>query len=275
MKQDRRRKAAGWLFPVFLFMAVVSGCVVAVDFASAFREEQFWDGIRSARDRGMAEEEAGGWKPDSTELLPEYRELYERNPDMAGWLTVGQAKIDCPVMQTKDDPEHYLRRDFDGKDDGGGTPFVDARCSLYPRRSFNVIVYGHYTNADHLFRRLLDFAYQSRKPDEDRGICFDTLTEKGVYELAAAFYYDGTDAVLQAPSSDAGEQAYTFYNYIELDSKDGFEQFVREIEERRLYDTGVEITPEDELLTLVCCAPEAFSGIEEGGRFVVIARKVT
>lgn len=81
--------------------------------------------------------------------------------------------------------------------------------------------------------------------------------------------------MLNSPDSNVGEQAYTFYIYIKLDSREGFEQFIKEIEEHRLYGTGVEISPEDEILTLVCCTPEAFSGIDEEGRFVVIAKKVS
>ena len=34
-------------------------------------------------------------------------------------------------MQTKGDPEYYLRRDFGGREDSGETPFIDYRCSVF------------------------------------------------------------------------------------------------------------------------------------------------
>lgn len=266
-----KKKGVSFLFSVFLVLTAVSGCLVCIDFVKACQERQFWERIQTARDQGLASEE--NWT--AGDILPQYRELYEKNPDMVGWLRIDNAKIDTPVMQMKADPEYYLRRDFDGREYSGGTPFIDYRCSVSSRRSFNLILYGHYTNGDYLFRRLLDYAYKSRNPEEEDAIYFDTLTEQGVYKVAAAFFYDGTDAVLQPPYSNVGEEAYTFYNYIELDSREGFEKFLKGIEERRRYETGVEITPKDQLLTIVCCAPVEFSGIREGGRFVLVAKKVS
>lgn len=272
MKTDHwKKKGAECLFFLFLALTTASGCLVWTDFFRAFREKQFWEGIQAARDRGLTSDEE--WV--SGDILPQYRDLYEKNPDMVGWLKIDRARIDSPVMQTKEDPEHYLRRDFDGREDSGGTPFIDYRCSVSQRRSFNLILYGHYTDGDRLFRRLLDYAYKYRGLKEGDKIYFDTLMEQGSYEVAAAFFYDGTDAVLQDPDSNTGEEAYTFYNYIELDSREGFEQFQKGIEERKLYETGVEIAPKDHLLTIICCAPEAYSGIRQGGRFVLIARKVS
>lgn len=44
-------------------------------------------------------------------------------------------------MYTPDDPEHYLRRDFDGNDSICGVPFLDGACSV---DCGNYIIYGHY-----------------------------------------------------------------------------------------------------------------------------------
>lgn len=269
---DRKKKMANWLFRLLFALTAVCGCLVGLDLVRAFREEQFWADIRALRDAGQESDASGEeWTPGN--ILPEYRELYERNSDMVGWLKMDGARIDCPIMQKKDDPEYYLRRDFDGRGSTGGTPFVDARCSIFPRRSFNLILYGHYSDGDRLFRRLLDYDSE-RWALENKIFQFDTLEERGVYEVVAAFYYDGTNVLLNSPNFNAGENAYTFYNYIELDSKEGFGHFLEEINERNLYQTDAEITPRDELLSIVCCAPKEFSGIEKEGRFVVVAKKV-
>ena len=60
-------------------------------------------------------------------ILPEYREMYEKNHDMAGWLKIEGTNVDYPVMHVKGfDPKkpidygevydknmYYLTHDFD------------------------------------------------------------------------------------------------------------------------------------------------------------------
>ena len=47
------------------------------------------------------------------EILPRYRALYEKTPDLIGWLRIDGTDIDLPVVQTPGDNEYYLRRGFD------------------------------------------------------------------------------------------------------------------------------------------------------------------
>ena len=64
------------------------------------------------------------------ETLPQYRALYEQNPDMVGWLRVDGTNIDYPVLQTPGDNEYYLRRGFDRLYSTAGSLFLDERCRL-------------------------------------------------------------------------------------------------------------------------------------------------
>ena len=47
------------------------------------------------------------------EVLPRLLELYEKNPDLAGWLTIPGTRIDYPVMYSPDEPERYLHANFE------------------------------------------------------------------------------------------------------------------------------------------------------------------
>lgn len=38
--------------------------------------------------------------------------LHKKNHDLVGWIKVKGTRIDYPVMQTLNDPEFYLRRNF-------------------------------------------------------------------------------------------------------------------------------------------------------------------
>lgn len=265
---DRKTGMRCLLFLLGLLTAV-SGFLFLNDLDQRRRREQFWEEVRSSREeRSVTAAEWG-------DILPEYRTLYERNRDVVGWLNMGIAggTIDFPVMQTRDDPEYYLRRDFDKNQDSRGTPFVDYRCGVSPRRSFNLIVYGHYVSGYKMFAGLVDYA-DEKNAREYRRFRFDTLGESGTYQVEAAFFFDAAGAQLYPPGSGDGEQAYTCYNYIELDSEEGFQCFLENVKEQTLFSWEPEIVPENQILTIVCCAPEPYTGLAEGGRFAVIAKRI-
>ena len=46
-------------------------------------------------------------------LLPYYESLREQNGDMVGWLRIPGTRISYPVMQTIDNPEYYLDKNFE------------------------------------------------------------------------------------------------------------------------------------------------------------------
>ena len=50
---------------------------------------------------------------DEDGMLLCYKNLYEMNNDMVGWLKISGTQLDYPVMQTPDDNEFYLDKDFD------------------------------------------------------------------------------------------------------------------------------------------------------------------
>lgn len=265
VSRNRKRVKVNYLFGMFVFLTIISFCFIIHDFYLEWEEKQFWNQVSSLK------KESSQFTVKN--VRPEYQLLYDQNPDMIGWIKIDGTKIDYPVMQTKENPQFYLRKNFKKQNDNSGTPFVDYRCNVLGNRSFNVVIYGHYTTGDSMFRWLLNYESEVWYK-ENKNIIFDTINEKGLYEVVAAFYYDVTGAVLRDEITYSGEEGHTFYNYIELDSKEGFDKFRLGIEEVKLYKTASNIEKEDSLITLICCAPVEFSGIKENGRFVVIAKKI-
>ena len=51
--------------------------------------------------------------------------LHKKNSDIAGWIKIDDTRVDYPVMWTPDDPEFYLRRNFQKEESVAGTPFLD------------------------------------------------------------------------------------------------------------------------------------------------------
>ena len=61
-------------------------------------------------------------------ILTEYGELYLKNTDMVGWLSIAGTTLNYPVMQTPADPNYYLKHDFEKDFTDYGCPFMQADC---------------------------------------------------------------------------------------------------------------------------------------------------
>ena len=192
-------------------------------------------------------------------VLKKYKKLYKKNNDVIGWVKVDDTPIDYPVMMTKDDNEYYLHRNFDKKDDINGMPFLDAVCD--PDDVYNnLLIYGHHMKSGMMFAHLLDFEsadfYKKHK-----AIHFDTLYEKGEYEIVAAF---------RSQVYKEEDKVFKYYEYKGNLSKKRFDEYIKGIKKLSLYDTGVTPKYGEQLLSLVTCAYHT-----DEGRFVVVARKTS
>ncbi len=189
------------------------------------------------------------------EILPRLQEQYEKNPDLAGWLTVPGTRIDYPVMYSPDEPERYLHANFEVSYSFAGLPFLDAACD--PERG-NRIIYAHNMLDGSMFRTLLKYQqkdFWQRNPV----ISFSTLYEEQEYEVVAAFY----DKVYKKTDTN-----FKFYQFYDTSVQSRFDEAMAYYREHALYDTGVTAQCGDELITLVTCAYQT-----ENGRFVVVGRK--
>ena len=189
------------------------------------------------------------------EVLPRLQEQYEKNPDLAGWLTIPGTRIDYPVMYSPDEPERYLHANFEVSYSFAGLPFIDAACDP---ESGNRIIYAHNMLDGSMFRTLLKYQqkdFWQRNPV----ISFSTLYEEQEYEVVAAFY----DKVYKKTDTN-----FKFYQFYDTSDQSRFDEAMAYYREHALYDTGVTAQCGDLFLTLVTCAYQT-----ENGRFVVVARK--
>ena len=158
-------------------------------------------------------------------------------------------------MQTKDDYSYYLKRNFNKKSSIYGTPFVGEGCGINPN-SDNVIIYGHNMKNGTMFADLNKYKdkefYESHKE-----VQFDTLTEEGTYKVVYAF-------VTEVNKKDS----FKYYEKINWNSKNEFNEYVLNLEQRKLYDTGEKIKKKDKLLTLSTCEKAS-----DNSRMVVVCKK--
>ena len=192
------------------------------------------------------------------EILDEYKNLYNMNKRLIGWLKIDDTIIDYPVMQTVDN-EYYLDHNINQEKDRNGALFMDAGCDVV-KGNTNYIIYGHNMLNGQMFGDL-DKYKKEEYYKEHKKIYFDTIYEKGEYEVMFAF----NSEVLSEE-----DVSFKYYQFIDALSEYEFASYMQEMAQWSLYDTGVTAIYGDELLTLSTCD----KSVTENGRFVVVAKRV-
>ena len=191
------------------------------------------------------------------DILDEYKTLYSKNKRLIGWLKIDDTNIDYPVMQTENN-EYYLDHNFNQEYDKNGSLFLDCDCNVYPR-STNMIIYGHHMKSGSMVGNLQQYAKESYGKKHSV-IEFDTIYEKATYQVMYVFrsqVYNEDDVV------------FKYYQFIEANSEEEFNFYMKEMASMRLYDTGVTANFGDSLLTLSTC-----DSSQTDGRFVVVAKRI-
>lgn len=191
------------------------------------------------------------------DVLDEYKTLYEKNKKLIGWLKIDDTNIDYPVMQT-DNNEYYLDHNFNQERDNNGSLFLDCDCNIYPR-STNLIIYGHHMKSGNMFGNLQQYAKESYGKSHSL-IQFDSIYEKATYQVMYVFrsqVYNEDDLV------------FKYYQFINANSEEEFDSYMREMAAMSLYDTEVTASYGDSLLTLSTC-----DNSKTDGRFVVVAKRI-
>ena len=191
------------------------------------------------------------------EILDEYKNLYNKNKSIIGWLKIDDTIIDYPVMQSPD-YEYYLDHNFNQEYDKNGSIFMDPACDVL-KPSTNLILYGHHMKSGNMFGKLDLYASEKYMKEHGR-IRFDTIYEKAEYQVMYVF----RDSLKQDT-----EITFKYYQFIDANSPEEFTSNMLAMEEMSLYDTGITASYGDRLLTLSTC-----DSSEEDGRFVVVAKRV-
>ena len=192
---------------------------------------------------------------DSDRMLAQYAALYGQNSDLVGWIMIDNTVINYPVMQTPNDPDFYLHRNFRKQDASSGMIYIDANCRM-DGTSRNLLVYGHHMRNGAMFASLQKYESKSYYKDHPY-VMFNTLDETAVYQVVAAF---------KQPAETVDEN---FKRMLLAESDGDFAQLAAYVNAHRFYDTGTSMDASDRLITLATC--EYTQG---DGRFFVVAKKV-
>jgi len=251
--KHRAAALCGGLLSVLVLCLAISGGRVrekAHGYREAMTRQQ--EQLRNLRDKIM--EESGQREPEKAFI----QALMEENEDTVAWLTVPGTNIDYPVMQTPENEDYYLYRDFYKNKDKNGSLILAVGCDT-ARESTNWIIHGHNMKSGAMFGGLM--AYQEKDYLEEHSrMVLDTLEGKKVYEIIAVFksevFYEN-------------DKVFKYYQCYDIANKEDFDYFYENIKALSLYDTDVTAEYGDRFLTLSTCAYHT-----ENGRFVVVGKEV-
>ena len=241
------------VFVLCLIVFVGSAGMLLNYFLTGMREQS------SLEDLAKLKTEREDMKTDKGTIIGKYVDLYEANSDIIGWITVDGTKIDYPVMQTQDDPEFYLRRNFQKEHATAGVPFMDASSDIFVPTS-NFLIYGHNMKNGTMFHDMLKYKDKSFY-QEHKTFRFDTIYKggQGTYEIIAAGY-----SKIYSEDSDA----FKYYQYAGITSRSDFNEYLKGVKELSEYNTGVSAEYGDQLVTLSTCAYH-----EKNGRFFIVGKR--
>ena len=178
----------------------------------------------------------------------------KKNPDFVAWLKIPGTNVNYPVVLS-DDTDYYLTHSFTGKQSKLGTLFSLEKTD-YETPGRNIAIYGHHitntSSGELMFRPLLSYKKQSFY-EKHSTIYLDSLYHSAAYKIFA---------VVNLVKGEWDPSTASFA------SDTDFLAFIRQAQARSLYDTGVEVTAADRILTLITC-DRSYAAAD--GRLIVLA----
>ena len=200
------------------------------------------------------------YQKDNTEDFEEehsninIKNLYEQNKDIIAWIRINNSNINYPIMQTLNNPNFYLRKNFYKQYSYYGTPYLSEQCDI--NTSDNLIVYGHHIKNSKMFGELENYKRQEYY-NNHKNINIYTLNDERNYEIIYVF-----KAIIN--------NGFDYYNYINFNSESEFNTFKNKCKELAFFDTQIDCNYKDKFITLSTC-----DYTSQNARLGVVAKRLS
>ena len=237
-----RLRGIGMIGMIAFGVVIVIGVMLLVQSSTAYAKgDASYDGLREQMQAGIEGNTAANDTQGSAVARGIPAEclaaLGAENPDFCAWLWQEGTAIDYPVVLGGDN-EYYLNHLFDGEKNKLGCLFMDCR-NKGDFSDKNTVIYGHNMKNGSMFHSLTDYkdpvVYATRPT-----MTIYTPDETYMLELFAGAVVSG-----DAPSVK-----------INFESEEAFMAYVDALKANSTFDSHVEVTPEDRLVTLCTCSYE-------------------
>lgn len=168
------------------------------------------------------------------EIINELRDEYN-NDDVVGIIDIVNTDYSAPIVQG-DDNDYYLDHTPDRKSNFMGSIYLDYRVDI--DSSKKILIYGHNSsNVDMPFTILEEF-YDKDYYDNHKYVDITTSTTKKRYEIFSVHVETSDFSYMNINFEDEGE----------------YLRHLQRLKSRSMYDTGIEVSSDDEILILQTCS---------------------
>ena len=176
--------------------------------------------------------------------------LKEKNSDTKAYIKVNNTNIDYVVVKGNDN-SYYLNHNFEKKWNVAGWIYADYH-NKFDESDKNIVIYGHNMKDGSMFGTLKNILSQDWYENKDNHKII-LVTEKDTY------YYQVFSTYSIKPEN--------YYINTEFINDTEFDDFVKKLKARSIYDYGIEVSNNDKILTLSSC-------ISNGTKSVVLHAKL-
>ena len=181
----------------------------------------------------------------------DFKALKEKNSEIVAYLKINNTNIDYVVTKGTDN-KYYLKHNLYKENNRAGWIFMDYHNKL-DGNDKNIVIYGHNTMDGTMFGTLRNVVKEDWYKNTDNHIINLVLEDEVLtYQVFATYSIKVEDYYINTIFKDNSE----------------FNKFVNTLKKRSVYDYGVEVNGEDQILTLSTCTGDGKS------RMVLHAKKL-
>lgn len=252
-------------FVCFIIVVAMIAFLVLKDRSNIAKEENLRNDIESIRmmEGNITLEENTYAQTEQTEVFSEIQaepfaeivSAQQINEDVIGLLEAGHDTVQYVVQGS--DNDYYLNHDYTRASSILGAAFLDTRNSMNPRDT-HWMIHGHTTNNGTMFgnlKKFIDPEYLKQYPF----LYLTLMYEKEIYVPYA---------ILEV-NVDPNASNYFKITEWNFDTDEDFYDYTNYFKETSFYDIPIEVTPEDDLLTLSTC-----TYTYQNGRLLIACRKL-
>lgn len=180
---------------------------------------------------------------------PDFETLQEKSPETIAWIQMDGLSVDYPILHRPKDNGYYLTHLWDGTENKSGSIFLDGNNTSL--EDLHTLVYGHNMRDGSMFAGLKQYLDSEFFTNHQGWMTLYTPQGAWRYQIFSVQIVE-SDSEVYSTAFEPGDSYAEFVNWLKASST---------------YNTGVDVSPQDQVLTLSTCTNDGLQ------RIVVHARR--
>lgn len=165
-----------------------------------------------------------------------FNELLNQNPDTVAWIKVNNTNINFPIVKT-DNNNFYLKHNFKKQYNSAGWIFADY-TNNFDVLDKNTLIYGHNRRNNTMFSSLKSLLNPEWfNNDSNKYFYFSSKDTNYIAKIFSVYKINQNKLVL----------------YNSFENEEAFNEFIINTKQKSIYDFGLDVSYEENLITLCTC----------------------